>query len=64
VERFWAGEVGSDRGVWCRRLLAGSKWIARCASCWVGLVHQAGWVSRTMARWLVGCISYRGCTHV
>jgi hypothetical protein len=40
-------------------LLAGSKWMARCASYWVGLVCRVGWVSRTMVRRLVGCISYR-----
>jgi hypothetical protein len=28
------------------------------------LARRAGWVSRTVARRLVGCISYRGCTHV
>jgi hypothetical protein len=67
----WGRKGGAvlDRGFWIGqgravRAVAGSKWMARCTSYWVGFAHRPGWVSRTMARWLVGCISYRGCTHV
>jgi hypothetical protein len=64
VEQFWTRDFGSDRGVRCRRLLVRSGWrgapVTRSGSR-VGLV---GWASRVVVHRLVGCISYRRCTHV
>jgi hypothetical protein len=64
VERFWTGDFGSDRGARCRRfcLLVQNGWRGAPVT-GSGCARRAGWVSWMACR-LVGCISYRGCTHV